>query len=145
MIAVILTTDAQPIPLSNTYVVPVRGNVTFTCSSSSGGGQLVWTVNVTINMKYTRITSSTIGLKDRPGFSVSDESTVNTASFTFQNISLESNPSPVKCHDLSITDESKDRAVLMIIVEGEFSTAIFAQAKLMYNISTLSKTMQVCT
>ena len=33
MITVILTTDAQPIPLSNTYVVPVRGNVTFTYSS----------------------------------------------------------------------------------------------------------------
>ena len=88
---------------------------------------------MTIDMRYTRITSSTIGLKDRPVFSVSDESTVNTASFTFQNISLESNPSPVECRDLSITDGSKDRAVLMIIVEGEFSTAIFAQAKLMYN------------
>ena len=104
MIAVILTTDAQPIPLSSICVVPVRGNVTFTCSSSSGGGQLVWTVIVTINMRYTRITSSTIGLKDRPGFSVSNKSTVNTGSFTFQNISLECNPSPVKCRDLSITN-----------------------------------------
>ena len=73
---------------------------------------------MTIYMECTRITSSIVGLRDRPGFSVSDESTGYTASFTFQNISLECNPSPVKCRDLSITDGSKDRAVLMIIVEG---------------------------
>ena len=129
MITVTLTTDAQSIALSGTHVVPVGGNVTFTCSSSSGGGQLVWTLNVTIDMEYTRITSSIVGLRDRPGFSVTDESTVNAASFTLHNISLESNSSPVECCDLSITDGSKDRAVLMIIVEGELSTVTVVQAK----------------
>ena len=45
MIAVIHTTDARPIALSGSHVVPVAGSVTCTCSSSPGGGQLVWTVN----------------------------------------------------------------------------------------------------
>ena len=118
--SVILTTDAQPIALPDTYVVPVRGNVTFACTSS--GGDLLWALNVKGSM--TRIRSNTEGLKSHPGFSVSDESTVNTASFTFHNISLESNPSPVECRDLNITDVSKGRAVLRIIVEGEFSMRV---------------------
>ena len=117
--SVILTTDAQPIALLNTYVVPVMGNVTFTCTTS--GGELLWSLNATGSMGYSRIRSDTEGLKDRPGFSVSDESTVHTASFTLHNISLKSNPSPVECRDLNIQDRSKDRAVVMIIVEGEFS------------------------
>ena len=131
--SVILTTDAQPTALPNTYVIPVGGNVTFTCNSS--GGDLLWTVNVTGSMGYSRIRSNTEGLKGRPGLSVSDESTVTTSIITLHNISLESNPSPVKCHDLSITDGSKDVAVLMIIVEGEYSAVTVAQAKWMYNIS----------
>ena len=123
LLSVILTTDAQPTALPDTYVVPVRGNATFTCSSS--GGDLFWRLNVTGPMGYSRIGSDTEGLKDRPGFSVSDESTVDTTSFTLHNISLESNPSPVECRDLNIEDVSQNRAVLMIIVEGEFSIRMY--------------------
>ena len=130
--SVILTTDAQPIALPDTYVVPVGGNVTFTCTSSDG--YLLWSLNVTGSTGYSRIISNTEGLNDRPRLSVSDESTVNTSIFTLHNISVESNPSPVECYDLSIKDVSKDRAVLTIIVEGEFSTVTVAQAKWMYNI-----------
>ena len=140
--SVILTTNAQPIALPDTYVVPVRGNVTFTCTSS--GGDLLWSLNLTGSMEYSRIRTSTEGLKRHPGYSVLDESTATTAIVTFHHISVESNPSPVECRDLNITDGSKDHAVLRIIVEGEFSTVTVAQAKWMYNISTLSKTMQVC-
>ena len=121
--SVILTTDAQPTALPDSYVVPVRGNATFTCTSS--GGDLLWSLNVTGPMEYSRIRTTTDGLKSHPGFSVSDESTVSTAIITFHNISLESNPSPVECRDLNIQDRSKDRAVLMIIVEGEFSMRIY--------------------
>ena len=117
--SVILTTDAQSTALPDTYVVPVRGNVTFTCTSP--GGILLWSLNVTGFTGYSRVRTSTEGLKDRHGLSVSDESTVNTAIITLHNISLESNPSPVECWDLYIQDGSKDRAVLMIIVEGEFT------------------------
>ena len=63
---VILTTDAQPIALLNTYVVPVRGNVTFTCTTS-GGSDLLWSLNATGSMGYSRIRSDTEGVKDRPG------------------------------------------------------------------------------
>ena len=121
--SVTLTTDAQPIALPDTYVVPVRRNVTFTCTSS--GGDLLWTLNVTGPMGYSRIRISTKALDDRPEFSVSDESTVNTSIITLHNISVESNPSPIECRDLNITDGSKNRAVLMIIVEGEFSIRIY--------------------
>ena len=131
--SVSLTTDAQPTALPNTYVVPVRRNVTFTCNSS--GGDLLWTLNVTSSMGYSRIRSNTEGLKSNPALSVSDESTVTTSVITLHNISLESNPSPVTCRDLNISDGSKDVAVLMIIVEGEYSAVTVAQAKWMYNIS----------
>ena len=80
-------------------------------------------------MGYSRVRSNTEGLKSNPALSVSDESTDTTSIITLQNISLESNPSPVECRDLSITDGSKDVAVLMIIVEGEYSTVTVAQAK----------------
>ena len=140
--SVILTTNAQPTALPNTYVVPVGGNVTFTCTSS--GGDLLWSLNLTGSMGHSTIRSNTEGLKTNPMIIVSDESTATTAIVTFHNISLESNPSLVECHDLNITDGSKVHAVLRIIVEGEFSTVTVAQAKWMYNISTLSKTMQVC-
>ena len=121
--SVILTTNAQPTALPNTYVLPVRENVTFTCNSS--GGDLLWTLNVTGPMGYSRIRRSTKALGDRPEFSVSKESTVNTSIITLHNISLESNPSPVECWDLNSRDRSKDHAVVMIIVEGEFSTSIY--------------------
>ena len=124
MIAVNLTTDAQPTALPDTYVVPVRGNVTFSCTSP--GGDLLWGLNVKGSMGHSRIRIGTKALDDRPEFSVSDESTVNTSIFTLHNISLESNPSPVECRDLNIKDGSKDRAVVMIIVEGEYSMRIYA-------------------
>ena len=76
-------------------------------------------------MGYSRIRLSTMAVGDRPEFSVSKESTVNTSIITLHNISLESNPSPVECRDLNIQDRSKDHAVVMIIVEGEFSTSIY--------------------
>ena len=131
--SVILTTDTQPTAVPDTYVVPVRANVTFSCTSP--GGDLLWSLNVTGSMGYSRIRTNTEGLKGHPRFSVSDESTVNTAIVTLHNISLESNPSAVKRRDLSITDESKDRAVQIIIVEGEYSAVTVVQAKWMYNIS----------
>ena len=76
LLSVILTIDAQPIAPSGTYVVPESGNVTFTCNSTSGT-DLIWSLNVTVAMKYSRILSNTASLNGRTGFSVSNESTVN--------------------------------------------------------------------
>ena len=113
---VTLSVDAEHIP--GGYVVPEGSNVTFTCNSSSGR-DLFWRLNVTTNMRFR---TDTVGLKKFRGFSSPDESEdANPASFTFHNISLENNPSPVECIDLSIEDESKERAILMIVVEGELS------------------------
>ena len=113
---VTLSVDAERIP--GGYVVPEGSNVTFTCNSSSGR-DLLWRLNVTNNM---RLRTDTVGLKGFRGFSSQDESAdANPASFTFHNISLENNPSPVECSDLSIQDDSKARAILMIVVEGELS------------------------
>ena len=39
-----MSADAEPVP--GGYVVPERGNVTFTCSSSLGG--LLWTVDLKV-------------------------------------------------------------------------------------------------
>ena len=68
--------------------------------------------------QYSRIDVGTTGLNRLPGFSIPDESsTTNPASFTFHNISLENNPSPVQCSDPTICKNS----TAMIIVEGEVS------------------------
>ena len=116
MTIVTLSVDVEPIP--GGYVVPEGSNVIFTCNSSSGR-DLFWRLNVTSNM---RIRTDTVSLKEFHGFILPDESEVtNPASFTFHNISLENNPSPVECNDPSVQDESKARAILMIVVEGELS------------------------
>ena len=116
---VILSADASRIALPGGYVVPEGSNVTFICNSSSGR-DLFWRVNVTNDM---RIRTDTVSLKEFRGFSSPDGSEdANPASFTFHNISLENNPSPVECNDPSVQDESKARAMLMIVVEGELST-----------------------
>ena len=99
------------------YVVPEGNNVTFICNSSSGR-DLFWRANVTNDV---RIRTDTVSLKEFRGFSSED---ANPASFTFHNISLENNPSPVECSDPSVQDESNARAILMIVVEGELSTLI---------------------
>ena len=123
---VTLTTDAMPIP--GGYVVPEGSNVAFTCNSSSGR-DLLWRLNMTNGM---RIRTDTVSLKGFSGFSSPDKSEdANPASFTFHDISLENNPSPVECSDPSVQDESKARAILMIVVEGELSTLLIAILKVM--------------
>ena len=123
---VTLTADAMPIP--GGYVVPEGSNVTFTCNSSSGR-DLFWRLNVTNDV---RIRTDTVSLMAFPGFSSPDKwEDANPASFTLHNISLENNPSPVECSDPSVQDESKAITILIIIVEGELSTLLFAIQKAM--------------
>ena len=67
-------------------------------------------------VSYDRVEIRTASLKAFPGFSIPDESsTTNPARFTFHNISMTNNPSPVKCSDPSTEEES----TAVIIVEGE--------------------------
>ena len=115
---VTLSADALPIP--GGYVVPERGNITFTCLSSSGN-ILFWNLRVAKSSdpkQYARIDVGTTGLDRIPGFSIPDKSsTTNPASFTFHNISSENNPSPVQCCDQTIRENS----TAMVIAEGEVS------------------------
>lgn len=124
LITVNLTADAVPIP--GGYVVPERGSVTFTCSSSSGGS-LFWNVTVpTLRNPRGRVEiSAGRSVVQFPGFSVPDESpTANPTSFTFHNISLVNNPSPVGCRDPIVAEESSS----IIIVEGEVSLRMLYQS-----------------
>ena len=108
---VTLSADAEPIP--GGYVVPERGNVTFTCNSSFGG-ILLWRVNLTTSNDI-QVPITTSSLKMLPGFSSQDTTvSANPASFTFHNISLENSPSIVEC-----VDSNEDISRAMIFVEGK--------------------------
>ena len=92
-------------------MVPERGNVTFTCSSSSGGA-LFWTVDLRIPGGSEKLTPSA-GL-DLPQVKSQDTSTLaNPASFTVHNVTSENNQSFVEC-----SKEGSGMSNATIIVEG---------------------------
>ena len=107
-----LSSDAVPIP--GGYVVPERGNVTFTCSSSSGG-VLLWTVDLRIEGVSEKLTASA-------GFDLSQVSSpdtdgqANPASITIHNVTSENNMSFVEC-----SSGSSGLSNATIIVEGKGS------------------------
>ena len=107
-----LSADAVRIP--GGYVVPERGNVTFTCNSSSGGS-LLWRMNLTdMNDIDSLVSTYILNLLD--GFSSSDELRANPASFTFHNIFYNSRPSIVECVD---SNDNSEVSSAMIFVEGK--------------------------
>ena len=94
--SVTLTADALPIP--GGYIVPERGNVTFTCSSNSGG-HLLWKVDFKILGNTTDF--ETVGdLTELKSVSSSHKNRDNPANFTVHNIPLKSNGSFVACTDV---------------------------------------------
>ena len=107
-----LSADAIRIP--GGYVVPERGNVTFTCNSSSGGS-LLWRVNLTDMNDINNLVSTYI-LNFFDGFSSSDELRANPASFTFHSIFYNSNTSIVECVD---SNDNSEVSSAMIFVEGK--------------------------
>ena len=96
-------------PIPGGYVVPERGNITFTCSSSSGG--LLWTVDLNIPGGRRESTDSA-GL-NFPQVSSMDAPLANPASITIYNVSSKNNQSLVVC-----TDRSSEMWNATIIVEG---------------------------
>ena len=93
--SVTLSADALPIP--GGYIVPERGNVTFTCSSSLGG-IILWKVDLKILGNTTDF--EVVGaLRALDSVSSSHENLANPSSFTVHNIPLESNGSFVACAD----------------------------------------------
>ena len=91
--SVTLTADAFPIP--GGYIVPERENVTFTCSSSSGGF-LLWKVDFKILGNTTKFETVKV-LTELNSVSSSHENRDNPANFTVHNIPLKSNGSFVAC------------------------------------------------
>ena len=93
--SVTLTADAFPIP--GGYIVPERGNVTFTCSSSSSI-ILLWKVDFKIlgNTTYFNVLEDVTALDF---VSSSHGNQDNPANITVHNIPLESNGSFVACTD----------------------------------------------
>ena len=91
--SVTLLADALPIP--GGYIVPERGNVTFTCSSSSVG-LLLWKVDF-------KILGNTSDFKFVEDLAMLDFVTsshkhlANPANFTIHNIPVKSNGSFVAC------------------------------------------------
>ena len=114
--SVALTADTLPIP--DGYVVPERGNVTFTCSSSSGGA-LFWTVDLRIQGGTATFTTSAGISSGLPNVSSPDTNnpTANPASFTIHYIAPESNRSTVECSDFQGRMLISSSAT--IIVEGK--------------------------
>ena len=111
--SVTLTADALPIP--GGYIVPERGNVTFTCSSNSGG-HLLWKVDFKILGNTTDF--ETVGdLTNLKSVSSSHKNRDNPASFTVHNIPLKSNGSFVAC----TSDNSECHAT--IFVQGKIIPA----------------------
>ena len=93
--SVTLSADALPIP--GGYIVPERGNVTFTCSSSSSI-ILLWKVDFKIlgNTTYFKVLEDVTALDF---VSSSHGNQDNPANITVHNIPLESNGSFVACTD----------------------------------------------
>ena len=98
-------------------MVPERGNITFTCSSSSGS-TLFWTVDLRIQCGTT-ILSASAGLSSSlPNVSSPDTTPMaNPASFTIHYIAPESNRSSVSCSMFNGT--SLISSIAAILVEGE--------------------------
>ena len=107
---VTLSADAVSIP--GEYVVPERGNVTFTCNSSSG--RVLWTVDLRIPGHRREFTDS-VGL-NIPQVSSMDMSFANPTSFTIHKVTPENNQSFVEC-----SNGSSGMSNATIIVEGEGS------------------------
>ena len=110
--------------------IPEKWNVTFTCSSSSSGGALFWTVDLRIPSGSEKLTPSA-GL-DLPQVKSQDTSTsANPASFTVHNVTSESNQSFVEC-----SKEGSGMSNETLIVEGKGS---FTMSNRIQGIQSLHK------
>ena len=108
-----LSGDAVPTDTPSEYVVPEKGNVTFTCNSSSVSP--VWKVDLkTLGSSSSFINTETLQSELESVSSSDHGSFPNPTSFTVHNIPTESNGSYVNC---SVQDHINSIAI--IFVEGE--------------------------
>lgn len=110
-----LSVDAVSIDIPGGYIVPEKGNVTFTCSSSSALVSPDWRVDLKTLGNTAGLFTSSADLRSLPRVSSTDNSTFpNPTSFTVHNIPAESNGSYVECSSRNLGISSA-----LILVEGE--------------------------
>ena len=108
-----LSGDAVPTNTPGGYVVPEKGNVTFTCNSSDVAP--VWKVDLKALGSTTDFSNTKILVSDLENVSSSDNGSFpNPTSFTVHNIPAESNGSYVEC-----SAQGRANSIAIIFVEGE--------------------------
>ena len=108
-----VTLSADAVPAPGGYVVPVGGNITFTCSSSLENSGVFWTVDLIVQDGTARLTPSA-GLDIEQVSSPETSPLANPATITIGNITLENNRSFVSCSKDSLLTSKAS-----ILVEGE--------------------------
>ena len=103
-------------PIPGGYVVPERGNITFNCSSSTGG-ILLWTVDLGIPERNQKDTPST-GLKLPQVRTMDTQPFANPASITIHNVTSENNQSFVECSKIG---SGMSNATLIVEGKGSFT------------------------
>ena len=107
-----LSGDAVQTDTLSEYVVPERGNVTFTCNSSSVSP--VWKVDLKTLGSTADFSNSKSLLSQLQNVSSSDNGSFpNPTSFTVHNIPIESNGSYVEC-----SAQGRANSTAIIFVEG---------------------------
>ena len=108
-----LSGDVVPTDILGEYVVPERGNVTFTCSSSSATP--IWKVDLKALGSTTDFSNTKTLLSQLQNVSSLDiGSFPNPTRFTVHNIPTESNGSYVEC-----SAQGRANSIAIIYVEGE--------------------------
>ena len=111
----IVTLSADTLPAPGVYVVPERGNITFTCNSSLPDSGVLWDIDLKVQGDIATFSAS-VGLpRALPQVSTPDTSpSANPASITINNITSKNNRSFVGC-----SREGLGMSNATIIVEGE--------------------------
>ena len=110
-----VTLSADAVPAPGGYVVPVGGNITFTCNHSLPEVGVLWEVNLRVPGAIASLTASAGLPHSLPQVTSPDTlPSANPASFTIHNITSENNSSFVECYE-----EGLGRSNAIIIVEGK--------------------------
>ena len=116
-IPVVATFTADGTRVPDGYVVPVGGDITFTCEhNGSSSRSLFWEV-IVINRTTTTTPNTALFLRNKPGLSTSaTRNTDNPVNLTIHDLQLGNNGSTVTCQ------LEKEGSPTVIIVEGKALT-----------------------
>ena len=115
-------------PAPGGYVVPVGGNITFTCNHSLTDVGVLWKVNLRVPGARASLAASAGLPRSLPQVSSPDIlPSANPARFTIHNITSENNSSFVECYK-----EGLGRSNATIVVEGKDSITTLNIITLMY-------------